>query len=66
MSGTSCDPPNLLSLLQDSHSTLETHGLNLGCSLIDFLGLLLGDTLDVEHLLLGAAKDLIRAFRLTT
>ena len=54
MSGPSGDPLDLLAFLHDSHSGLEAHGLDLGCSLIDLLGLLLSDTLNVEHLLLGA------------
>lgn len=50
---TGGDASDLLSLLENSHACLKTHGLYLGGSLVDLLGLLLCDTLDVEHLLLG-------------
>jgi hypothetical protein len=48
------DALNLLALLHDCHARLEAHSFNLGSCLIDLLSLLLSDTLDVEHVFLGA------------
>ena len=48
------DALNLLALLHDCHARLEAHSFNLGSCLIDLLSLLLSDTLDVEHIFLGA------------
>jgi hypothetical protein len=49
------DALNLLALLHDSHARLEAHRFYLGGCLIDLLGLLLSDALDVEHIFLGAS-----------
>ena len=54
LSGSGSYPLYLLALLHDSHAGLEAHRLYLRGSFVYLLGLLLSDTLDVEHLLFGA------------
>ena len=57
LSGASSNALNLLAFLHDGHARLEAHRLDFGCGLVYLLSLLLGDALDVEHLLLGAIAD---------
>lgn len=53
---SSGNPPDFLALLHDGETRLEAHTLNFASCLINLFGLLLGDTLDVEHLLLGTLE----------